>query len=147
MQQTLQGNVILALASRSHNAVGTMGELWLMQTLQNAGYVVQALKPGQKQGDLLSIDRFTGETTRIEVKTARQCSDGKWRYTLTKDGHTDHRHADKIALLAVLESGRVILFIVPVEILKSQRQAVISSHPERYKGKLARWRVEDSIIL
>lgn len=145
--QISQSHVLHALASRSHNAVGVVGEVWLMKTLQNEGYVVEAMKPGRKQGDLLAIDRFTGETTRIEVKTARQCSDGKWRYTLTKDGHTDHRHADKIALLAVLESGRVIPFIVPVEVLKSQRQAVITSHPERYAGKLSRWRVEGSIIL
>jgi hypothetical protein len=147
MKRMIQGGLILALASRTHREIGAVGERWLCETLERQGYRVAYGQLGKKEGDLRVIDVITGEVLKIEVKTARQCKDGKWRFTLAKDGHTDHQHADMVALLAVMASGRVIPFVMPVEAVANQRQAVITSHPERYAGKLACWRVEGQINL
>ncbi len=129
----------------SGQALGAAGEMWLWSALEAQGYRVAYA--GQKRGDLRCVNVFTGEVVKIEVKTARQTVDGKWRFTLWKAGKTDHRHADMVALLAVTASGRVIPFLVPVGELAGQRAAVISSHPERYAGKLARWRCSGEVRL
>lgn len=147
MKRMLQGGIILALANRTHREIGAVGERWLKEALTKQGYRVAYAAQGEKRGDLSVVDVITGEVRKIEVKTARRCKDGKWRFTLVKDGHTDHQHADMVALLAVMDSGRIVPFVMPVEVVSNQRQAVITSHPERYQGKLARWRVEGQQIV
>lgn len=147
MKRMIQGGLILALASRTHREIGAVGERWLKEALERQGYRVAYGHMGSKNGDLAVVDVTTGEVRKIEVKTAREGRDGKWRFTLFKAGHADHRHADMVVLLAVMASGRVVPFVMPVEAVAAQRQAVITSHPERYAGKLARWRVEGSISL
>jgi len=138
--------ILSGLTNPSCKKIGMIGELWLADKLRNQGYLVAMGIQGQKKGDLSATDPRSGELIRIEVKTARRGKNGKWKFTLVKTGCTDHRHADVVALLAVMDSGRVVTFIVPVEALAKQRQAVISSHPERYKGKLAQWRKRDLFL-
>lgn len=147
MKRMLQGGMILALAKRTHREIGAVGERWLAEALERQGYRVAYTGAGEKRGDLVVVDVVSGEVRKIEVKTARRAKDGKWRFTLVKEGCTSHLHADLVALLAVTESGRVIPFIMPVEAVQQQRQAVITSHPERYAGKLARWRMESQQIV
>lgn len=137
--QTLPG-LQFALSDRTRNAVGALGERWAALTLQASGYVVRSLPHRSKRGDLEAISRATGEIIRIEIKTARKCKDGKWRFLLRKQSKQDHRHADVVILLAVTLSGDVVPFVLPVRIVADQRQAVITSHPARYAGKLAPFR-------
>jgi hypothetical protein len=139
----MRQGLLTALTNLNNRQIGGIGEIWLSEALKNQGYEVTPGIQGQKRGDLLAIDPQSGEMTRIEVKTARKCKDGKWRFTLAKKGHTDHRHADKVALLAVLKTGDVVVFMIPVEEISRQQQAVITSHPERYNGKLAQWRIRN----
>jgi hypothetical protein len=139
----IRRGIITALTQRSSNQIGTAGEMWLKLELVRSGYCVSYMPRGEVSGDLKAIDSISGEVFLIEVKTARKCQDGKWRFTLEKSGpfgSTSHAKVDIVALLAVTESGRVIPFIVPVSEVSTQRQAVISSHPERYQGRLAKWR-------
>lgn len=139
MQYTLTGFEV-GLADRSHTAVGLMGERWLLNQLERVGYSVSLTHPGERRGDLRVINPNTGEITLIEVKTARRGKDGKWRFTLVKRGKTDHRRADYVALLAVTISGLVVPFLVPVAQIEHQRQAVITSYPLDYNGKLSPFR-------
>lgn len=134
---------LTSLTNLTNKQIGGIGEIWLSEALRNQGYEVQPGIQGQKRGDLLAIHPKTGEITKIEVKTSRRCKDGKWRFTLTKKGCTDHRHADKVALLAVLKTGQVVVFMIPVSEVADQNAAVISSHPEQYNGKFAKWRIRN----
>lgn len=127
------------LSNRSHTAVGALGERtgWLL--FEKAGYRVS--RPAEKgRGDLRVVDPQTGQAAYVETKTARRCKDGKWRFTLVVKGHTDHRDADYVLLLAVLPSGQAIPFLVPIGALADQHQAVITSNPLSYAGKLAAYR-------
>jgi len=124
-----------------------MGERTAAQLLEHSNYLVSFTRRGERRGDLRAVDPSTGQIHLVEVKTARRCKDGKWRFTLFLKNKIDHRHADTVMLLAVLESGRVIPFVIPINILQDQRQAVITSHPETYTGKLAAYRSQGVIQL
>lgn len=136
-QPTLTG-LRVTLADHNRLGIGTAGEMTARLLFEQAGYAVRLA--GRNKGDLTIIDTGTGESWNVEVKTSRRNRDGKWRFKLVKAGHTDHRYADYVLMLAVLKSGRCIPFLVPVAALENQRQAVICSHPESYSGKLAQYR-------
>lgn len=127
------------LANRSHTAVGALGERTAWLLFEKAGYRVSR-PAGKRHGDLRVIDPLSGLVAYVEVKTARRSKDKKWRFTLIVQGKTDHRDADYVLLLAVLASGQAVPFLVPVDVLVNQRQAVITSDPLRYAGKLAAYR-------
>lgn len=139
MLNTLPGMQI-ALADRGRKAIGLMGEMIAKRLFESACYSVITPQAGQHRGDLVVTDISTGEMLKIEVKTARRGKDGKWRFTLWKKNHTNHRDSDYVVLLPVLKSGRVIPFVIPVSELENQKQAVITSHPENYAGRLSAYR-------
>lgn len=128
----------MKLADCSRGVVGAAGEMTARLLFEKAGYAVR--RADQHNGDLTVIDTGTGESWNVEVKTSRKNRDGKWRFKLIVAGHTSHHDADFVLLLAVLKSGRCVPFLVPVNVLALQRQAVICSHPEKYAGKLAQYR-------
>jgi Holliday junction resolvase-like predicted endonuclease len=132
--------LMISLADTRRRAVGAAGELFVKALLERHGYIVKPTDHNSCQGDLIAIDSRTGEIWKIEVKTSRKNKDGKWRFKLYKAGHTDHKNADIVFLVAVMPSGRCVCFVVPVEILANQRQAVITSHPDQYAGKLSVFR-------
>jgi hypothetical protein len=136
----------IALVDRSRRSIGLMGENHAARLLEQSGYLVSFTQYAEKRGDLRAIDCKTGQIYKVEVKTARRSIDRKWRFTLYMPGLTDHRHSDVVILLAILECGSIIPFVVPIHILKDQRQAVITSHPETYAGKLAEFRTTTGVI-
>lgn len=136
-----------ALADRSRRGIGALGEKTAAHLLKQSGYVVSFCQVGQKRGDLRAVSTATGQVHQVEVKTARRGKDGKWRFTLYLAGKTDHRHADVLMLLAVLESGNIITFVVPVAQITDKHHAVITSHPATYAGKLAAYRQQGAIAL
>lgn len=146
MQLTLPGLQVM-LSDLSRKGIGTLGERLAGGLLEQSGYEVSYPKIGERCGDIRAVNRATGEIHRVEVKTARRGSDGQWRFNLRKKGHTDITHADQVILLAALPSGRCVPFVIPVTALADLRQAVISSHPESYSGKLAVYRQAGGIHL
>src|SRR3972149_4905962 len=118
------------LSDSKRKAVGTMGEITIARMLECSGYDVSFTHPGEKRGDICAVSRSTGEIMRIEVKTARRATDGKYRFTLFKKGHTDYRDSDVVILLPVLKSGRVVPFVLPVERLGKRSTVLITSPPE-----------------
>lgn len=129
------------LASRTRHALGMIGELYARQLIEQGGYIVK--ESTSHNGDLLVIEPDTGETLKIEVKTAKRGKDKKWRFTLWKKGHTNHRNADIVLLLAVTKSGQFVPFVVPVDAIKDKSQACITSHPVSYAGQYAKYRIKN----
>lgn len=145
-QQTLRGiSVSLTQAGRRH--VGHLGEEWARIRLGDSGYDVVTTRCGDKRGDLVAIDRTTGEKRIVEVKTARRGKDGKWRFTLAKTGHTDHRNSDVVMALAVMTSGRVVPYVIPTDVLRDKRTVAITSHPDRYAGRYAPFKQSTALSL
>jgi hypothetical protein len=71
------------LANKQAKAVGLYGETWAAAALENAGYIVRA-PDGTKRGDLAVVNVSTGESIRVEIKTARRGSDGTYRFCLER---------------------------------------------------------------
>lgn len=130
---------LVALLSTSHTNVGAAGEKIAAIALQKAGYTVQAMRPGDKAGDLRVITG-DGEILRVEVKTARQTAGYGWKFMLQKGTKTDHHHADILLLLCVEASGNVIPFVCPVAALANVKQCTVCKNIRQYSGKLAKYR-------
>lgn len=128
------------LASPGRNGIGRLGEHLACLLLEKRGYKCSFAQKGSKRGDLRVVDPETGAVQRVEVKTARKSSDGKWRFLLWKKDKQDYRHADYILLLAVWISGEVTCFTIPVADLGERSQICISSHPLHYTGRWATYR-------
>jgi hypothetical protein len=138
-KQSLMPGFEMALADRGRQAIGHIGEMVAWAMLEKAGF--QVSYGHERRCDLRCTNPDTGETHYIEVKTARRGkTDRKWRFLLWKKGSQDHTGADYVLLLAALDSGLCVPFLVPVEVLEKQHQAVISCHPLNYNGKLAAYR-------
>jgi Holliday junction resolvase-like predicted endonuclease len=125
-------------AQYARHKTGRWGENWVVEQLRQRGINARRSYRGEK-GDVQAVMPETGQIVRIEVKTAHQSKDKKWRFTLWLAGLTDHRKADMVVLVALVD-GEVVPFVIPVSELYNQRQAVITSHPKRYAGKLCSYR-------
>lgn len=119
--------------------LGVHGEQVAMALFEKNGYRV--LRPGIKSGDLLVVHLETGEVNKIEVKTARRNSAGRWQFNLRKKGKTDSRYSDYVLLMAVIVSGRVVPFLIPSEEVSARSQVTLFSHPDRYNGKYSDYRL------
>jgi hypothetical protein len=139
----LSGNIDLRRATlrASRHGLGVIGELTAAKIFSEAGFsVMDRLHGYSVPCDLRIVDMQTGEFFDAEVKAARQTVDKKWRFTLFKKGHTNHCKSDIVVLLAYLKSGAFTLFLIPTSEVQNQSQCVITSHPDGYNGRLARWR-------
>lgn len=123
----------------TRRAVGLIGERMAYELLYCAGYRVSYAHPNQHRGDLVVIND-DGVITKVEVKTARQGKDRKWRFTLEKKGHTSAANSDMIILFAVLKTGDAIPFVIPTADIRGRRHIVITSHPESYRGRFTCYR-------
>lgn len=121
------------------NSLGYMGEVTVQRRLESYDYYV---RPGRHlEGDLYAINHRSGETFRVEVKTAMQSVDRKWRFTLWVKGHTDYRDSEVVILLAVLADFTYVPFTIRVADLGQRSQLCISSHPASYAGWLSAYRL------
>lgn len=132
----------LCLMSTTTYNTGVYGEKIALQLLRDNGYVVT--KGSRHVGyDLVAIDHLTGESMRVEVKTARCNIRGEWAFTFRKHdryGYANHLHSDVMLLLAMLKTGLFVPFVIPVEDVHDIRAVTICSHPQDYAGKYARYR-------
>lgn len=129
------------LADERRKAIGTLGEMTAARLLTDAGYDV-SFTHYEKRGDLRVVCHQTGQIWRVEVKTARRGKDKKWRFTLVKDGCTDHRDSDVVILLAVRAAGHCVVFVIPTADIAARRHIVITSDPNHYRGAFAKYRRE-----
>jgi hypothetical protein len=144
-QPCLPGFAALVYPHPRRSSLGLIGEVTVQRQLEAAHYWVRPGRPGQ--GDLHAIVRSTGQVIRVEVKTAMQSVDHKWRFTLWKDRHTDFRFSDVVILLAALADFSFVPFAVPVADLGQRSQLCITSHPATYKGWLSPYRLSSTADL
>lgn len=131
----------------SKKALGTMGELTTWRALESSGY---RLINGQVErgGDLQVVDR-DGVIHRVEVKTSKRGRDGRFSWNLVRVLRertcTDYRHADVLILLAVIDSARVVPFVVPCAQI-AQKQ-ISMSNPLAARSKWSQYRQPDKLEL
>lgn len=135
VQMVLPGFQALPMLGR--RGLGCLGENTVWQALEASGYKVQRART--LEGDLRAIRIATGEIYRVEVKTARRGKDGRWRFTLYKEGHTNHVLSNVVVLLAVLDCLQAVPFVVPVAQVEKKHHVVIGD-PFSYRGWLAAYR-------
>ena len=156
--QVARGNLVLMLSQLSlpflglmaadasaakRRVVGLYGELMAARLFEAAGYAVTTLRSRSRRGDLLVIDTSTGESFRVEVKTARQGVDRKYRFVLMKRGHSDYRDAEFLLLMPLLpRSGKPVPFLIPVSAFPFRTTAVIYGDPRETSGMWSPWRVD-----
>lgn len=124
--------------AQSHVVLGWVGENLIARVLEDAGYCV-TITHDLRKGDLRVVTP-DGECLYVEVKTARRGKDGTYRFTLVKNGHTDHRACDLCILLCVLKSGDAVPFVVPTGAIEGRKACAIASFPTTYQGALAKYR-------
>jgi len=124
--------------------LGTMGEVYVARLLEGAGLAVAWDGPA---------DLVVGGVP-VEVKTARprqyrgDSSRLGFQFCLSKPGHTDHRRAAIVILLAWWDpQADPVAFVVPSVRLGSRRKVTIPNRqPWMYDGWLARWRGRWEVI-
>jgi hypothetical protein len=124
-------------------SLGDWGESFALDYFNKLGYNVRKGIQGI-ESDLVAIDA-QGTLRNIEVKTSQRGADHKWRATLIKKGHTDHRKSNLVIMLCV-HRGMVTLFLIPTEAIKSRSHIVITSDPKTYNGQFAQYRVGVKVI-
>lgn len=122
-----------------HYDLGNAGEKLAIAMLQDAGF--KAYKPSYHGVDIVAVDRHTGEVFYIEVKTAKQSEKRlkSWQFCLNKPKNTSLSHSDYVLLICV-EEKTVFTYLIPTGFLAGTKQFTISSHPEKYRGKIAPFR-------
>lgn len=116
----------------SPRALGLLGELTALAAFQRAGYNAERQRD-KKRGDLLLVDKRTGEQIRVEVKTARKSKNGTWQFCLyRRKGRvcTDYRHADYVVLLAVTGTSAET-FVIPTRDLDQKQIAFTNPQKSR----------------
>ncbi|HEX2618581.1 MAG TPA: hypothetical protein VHL11_00505 [Phototrophicaceae bacterium] len=124
----------------ARQTMGRLGELYAAYLFRKSGYIPIR----QRQTDLIVINPATGESLRVEVKTARR-PDGKYVFQIWNHT-TDYRHSDRLLLLAVQKSGYPVVFVTPTDAFTFRSTIVITSHTLRYQGRWAVYRQSSDLI-
>lgn len=137
---SLASFLIFNAKQSKHYDLGYFGEILAIAMLEDAGF--KAWKPKERcVGDILAVNRSTGEAFSFEVKTSRFSEVSKsWQFCLNKGKNTCVSHAAQVILILVAETA-IFTYLIPSVILKNDKQLLIKSHPERYRGKAAPYRV------
>lgn len=122
----------------AHYDIGFYGEKVAQALFQEAGY--HARKPNYHGVDLEVRDPKTGEFIAVEVKTARMSEARKnWQFCLNKPKNCSSSHSAYILLILIAEKG-IFTYLIPSKFFSGISQFVITSHPEKYRGKAAPFR-------
>lgn len=118
---------------------GAAVEEWVRERLTAAGYPARLIS---RWGDAFDLVIDGSEPLLVEVKAARR----RWRkvlpgqYAIEWRWHVGNISRDVDHLLALVaedEAGERYLFLVPSWVAAFKQGLSITSHPRRYRGKLA----------
>jgi len=127
-----------------HNFVGNYGEYWLANQFSQAGYFAQKTSPKTCEGDLRVLDTQTGEWLKIEAKTALETT-SCYGFCMFKTKKTDCSYSDFVALICIDQQLTHYLYLIHPSLFTGSQFIRISSHPTRYSGKYAKFRVRGLI--
>jgi hypothetical protein len=126
-----------------HYDVGNAGEKLALAMFEDAGFL--ARKPKYHGTDLEIRDPKTGEFFEVEIKTATRSESRKsWQFCLNKPKHASLSNSAYVLLILIAEKT-VFTYLIPSGFFNKTKQFTISSHPETYKGKAARFRNRGSL--
>ena len=122
-------------ADMTGQELGVMGELYVARQLRAVGLDVQRSGPADLVADGLAVE--------VKAARAKPYKRGRkgYQYCLHKPGHTDHRRAAVVILLAYWDStSDPVAFVIPSERLGNRRKLTIPNRqPWLYAGKWARY--------
>jgi len=111
--------------------------------------VVSGIAHGDQRGDLLVVDTDTGELWRVEVKSMRLDSQGRYQACLKRQIKarvcTDAAHSEFVLLLAFPRIGAPTPFLIPSDAVRGLKQIRIASDPKTYAGKWSQFRCSDGL--
>jgi hypothetical protein len=128
----------------AHYDIGFYGEKVAQALFSDAGFI--ARKGESYHGtDLHVVDKNTGEVFTVEVKTARQSEGRKdWQFCLNKPKNCSTSHSAYILLICIAQNG-IFTYLIPSDFLGATKSFSITSHPEKYRGKVAAFRNRGSL--
>jgi hypothetical protein len=130
-----------------HVLTGNFGEDYVYRLLVNSGYIVRRTAKFAFSGDLEVIDPYTGEIFKIEVKTANQHPvKNYFHFCLRKTGKTDCTYSDFVILVCIDKEGKIYLYCAHCNCFNGAQLVTVSSHPTKYKGKYAAFRLRQPHI-
>lgn len=120
----------------SGSQMGKLGEDYTLRLLEKSGYIAEKIA----KSDFQVTCPATGETWKLEVKTARVRSDRKYVFHLLDLPYKDYRNSDVLLLLAVVKAGYPVPFVIPTAHIDPRATIVITSHPQTYRGRWSQYR-------
>ena len=136
-------NWSVQIAAASAQGAGKLGEKIAASLFDEAGFWTAKFKQGTKCGDLEVYRKDTGEKFKVEVKTARKDKEGHYQFCLKRDQNmTDCKYADYVLLLAAMDSGVIVPFLIPVTAIGKQKKFTIQSNPLAFGGNWSKYRFD-----
>jgi hypothetical protein len=120
----------------AHTRLGMNGELHIQNMLKNLNFDVFTPE-GDFSGDLSVFSWAYGMTFKIEVKTAKKGIDGSYKFCLYREGKTNCKYSDIIALVFYNDRKYVVRFI-SCDKVSHIKNLKITSHPDKYNGKYSK---------
>ena len=121
-------------AYHSHHVLGAWGESVVISLFGSS--FIASKETRHFRADVKLISPYTGNIISIEVKTARKGKDGRYKFNLRKNKHTD-LHGDFVILQAISNTGNITQYIIPSALLSGKRQAFVT---DNYNGQYAKYR-------
>lgn len=123
--------------------LGYIGERWAMAELQRRGYTVRMVSDFFADVDLI-IEADCNLPVEVKTATAKWQSNGQgsYRQRWQFDCARVPEGIDSVVILIAIADRQYHPFVIPSWALKARgtRQPVITSHPSRYTGWIARYR-------
>ncbi len=137
MRHNLIGDI---LVKTNTSSIGFLGEDLALNALRNSGLSVKntATRKNGYHSDLL-----VNRTHRIEVKTAKQNKDGKFKICLNKSdkyGSTSLAHADYVLIQLISNCGLVHILFVSASELIGKKSIKIGLNNSFYNKHISSYR-------
>ena len=131
--------------------IGTLGEMYIASRLREEGFTVHEIgTSGSKKGDLLVASPSTGEAIKVEVKTARLDSEGRYQACLHRKlpsrECTNVTHSDILILVLVNpRKPTPQVMVIPVSQIRPSKQLRLPRDIENYHGFYAQFVVKNRL--
>jgi hypothetical protein len=143
LRQNLLGDIRI---STNTSTIGFLGENLALNGLRASGLHVQttaSLKNG------FYADLFANKKHRIEVKTAKQNKDGKFKICLSKSdkyGSTTLAHADYVLIQLISNCGLIHVLFIPASELAGKKSIKIGLNNKFYNAHITSYKTIGKVL-